>query len=68
MTYEEYLNIPVNTLNDLETILLLKSKHCMEITAQEKEIWEHMMRFYSEKTKSYELREEKQKLEKLFKL
>lgn len=68
MTYEEFLNIPVNALKDLETIISLKSQYCMEITAEEKEIREHMIRFYDEQTKSYELQKEKQKLEKLFTL
>ena len=68
MTYDEFLNIPVSVLKDLETILLLKSQYQLETTSQELEIYEHMIKFYDEQKKSYELREQKQKLEKLFKL
>jgi hypothetical protein len=66
MTYEEFLDIPVSVLKDLETILLLKSQYQMDITSQEGEIWEHLKRFYDEQTKSAELYKQKQQLEKLF--
>ena len=68
MTYDEFLNIPVSVLKDLETIILLKSQYQLETTSQELEIYEHMIKFYDEQKKSYELRGQKQKLEKLFKL
>ena len=68
MTYDEFLDIPVSVLKDLETILLLKSKYKMKITSEEDKICEHMERFYSEQIKSYELYIKKQQLEKLFKL
>jgi hypothetical protein len=66
MTYEEFLNIPVSVYDDLETILLLKQKHFMDITTQEIEIWEHMERFAQEQDKSTDLRMQKRKLEELF--
>jgi len=67
MTYDEFLDIPVSVLKDLETILLLKSQYCMEVTTEEKKLYDHMVRFYDEQTKSRELQKQKQKLEKLFK-
>lgn len=68
MTYDEFLDIPVSVLKDLETILLLKSQYQMEITSEERKICEHMERFYDEQIKSYELYIKKQQLEKLFDL
>ena len=68
MTYDEFLDIPVSVLKDLETILLLKSKYKMKITSEEDKICEYMEKFYSEQIKSYEVYIQKQKLEKLFKL
>ena len=68
MTYDEFLNIPVSVLKDLETILLLKSKYKMEITSEEEKICEHMEKFYSEQIKSYELGKQKRQLEKLLEL
>jgi hypothetical protein len=67
MTYDEFLNIPGSVLKDLETILLLKSQYSMEITIQEGQIWEHMIKFYDAERQSYELQKQKQKLEKLLK-
>jgi hypothetical protein len=66
MTYEEFLDIPVSVLKDLETILILKDKYHMDITTQEREICEHINRFADEQNKSAELRKQKQELEKLF--
>jgi hypothetical protein len=66
MTYEEFLNIPVSVLKDLETILILKDKYHMDITTEEREICEHINRFADEQNKSAELRKQKQELEKLF--
>lgn len=68
MTYDEFLNIPVSVLRDLETILLLKSQYQLETTSQEREIYEHMIKFYDEQRKSYELGKQKRQLEKLLKL
>lgn len=68
MTYDEFLDIPVSVLKDLETILLLKSHYQMEITSEERKICEHMERFYDERVKSVELHKQKQKLEKLLEL
>jgi hypothetical protein len=66
MTYEEFLNIPGGVLKDLQTILLLKRKHHMDTTTEEREICEHIIRFLDEQIKSYELRKQKQELEELF--
>jgi hypothetical protein len=66
MTYEEFLDIPVSVLKDLETILILKDKYHMDITTQEREICEHINRFAEEQNKSAELRKQKRKLEELF--
>jgi hypothetical protein len=66
MTYEEFLDIPVSVLKDLETILLLKSQYQMDITSEERKICKHMERFYDERIKSAELYTQKQQLEKLF--
>ena len=66
MTYEEFLNIPVSVLKDLEIIITLKVKYHMDITAQEREICEHINRFAEEQDKSAELYKQKQQLEKLF--
>lgn len=68
MTYDKFLNIPVSVLKDLEIILLLKSKYQMEITSHERELYEHMTRFYDEQVKSYELGKQKQQLEKILEL
>jgi hypothetical protein len=68
MTYDEFLNIPVSVLRDLETILLLKSQYQLETTSQEREIYEHLIKFHDEQRKSYELRKQKRQLEKLLKL
>lgn len=66
MTYEEFLNIPVSVLKDLQTILILKDKYHMDITTEEREICEHINRFADEQNKSAELQKQKQELEKLF--
>ena len=66
MTYEEFLNIPVSVLKDLQTILILKDKYHMDITSEERKICEHINRFAEEQSKSAELRKQKQQLEKLF--
>ena len=68
MTYDEFLDIPVGVLKDLETILLLKSKYQMDLTSEERKICEHMNRFYDEQVKSLELHKQKQQLEKLLEL
>ena len=68
MTYDEFLNIPVSVLRDLETILLLKSQYQLETTSQELEIYEHLIKFHDEQRKSYELRKQKRQLEKLLEL
>ena len=68
MTYDEFLDIPVGVLKDLETILLLKSKYQMDLTSEERKICEHMDRFYDEQVKSLELNKQKQQLEKLLEL
>lgn len=66
MTYEEFLNIPINVLKDLETILIMKQKYEMDITREEREIVEHFLRFYDEQEKSLKLTQQKRQLEKLF--
>ena len=68
MTYDEFLNIPMNVFKDLETIFLLKSKYQMDLTSEEREMCEHMERFYGEQVKSLELYQQKRQLEKLFTL
>jgi hypothetical protein len=67
MTYEEFLNIPVSVLRDLETILILKDKYHMDITTEEIKICEHINRFADEQIKSAELWKQKKQLENLFK-
>ena len=67
MTYEEFLNIPVSVLRDLETILILKDKYHMDTTAEEREFLEHISKFGEEQIKSDELRKQKKQLENLFK-
>jgi hypothetical protein len=66
MTYEEFLNIPVTVLKDLETILILKDKYHMDITKQEEELCRHIIKCYDERIESLELLQKKQQLEKLF--
>ncbi len=66
MTYEEFLNIPVSVLKDLETILILKDKYHMDITKQEEELCRHISKCYNERIASLELLQKKQQLEKLF--
>lgn len=66
MTYEDFLNIPGDVLKDLQTILLLKRKHHMDTTTEEREICEHIIRFLDEQIKSYDLNKQKQELEELF--
>jgi hypothetical protein len=66
MTYEEFLNIPVSVLRDLETILILKDKYHMDITKQEEELCRHISKCYDERIASLELLQKKQQLEKLF--
>lgn len=68
MTYDEFLNIPVSVLKDLETIILLKSQYQLETTSQELEIYEHLIKFHDEQRKSYELGKQKRQLEKLLEL
>jgi hypothetical protein len=67
MTYDEFLNIPVSALKDLETILILKDKYHMDITAEERELLEHISKFCEEQIKSDELWKQKKQLENLFK-
>lgn len=66
MTYEEFLNIPISVIKDLQTILILKNKYHMDITTEERQICEHINNFADERKKSYELTKKKQQLEKLF--
>jgi len=66
MTYEDFLNIPVSVLKDLQTILILKDKYHMDITTEERKICEHINRFADERRKSAELWKQKEQLEKLF--
>jgi hypothetical protein len=66
MTYEEFLNIPVSVLKDLETILILKDKYHMDITKQEEELCRHISKCYNERIASLELLQKKQQLEELF--
>jgi hypothetical protein len=68
MTYDEFLDIPVSVLKDLETILLLKLQYQMDLTSEEREIRENMKRFYDERVKSVELVQQKLQLEKLLEL
>lgn len=67
MTYDEFLNIPVIVLKDLETILILKDRYHMDITSEERELCEYFTRFCNEREKSVELSKQKSQLEKLFK-
>ena len=68
MTYEEFLNIPVSVLKDLETILLLKSKYQMDLTSEEQQFHKHLIRLHEELEKSTKLFKQKSQLEELFKL
>ena len=67
MTYDEFLNIPIIVLKDLETILILKNRYHMDITSEERELCEYITRFRNEQEKSVELSKQKSQLEKLFK-
>jgi hypothetical protein len=66
MTYEEFLDIPDSVLKDLKVIIILKEKHNMDMTAEEKEICEHIDRFSNERKNSAELNKQRRQLEKLF--
>ena len=66
MTYEEFLDIPFSSLKDIETILILKDKHNMDITKQEEELCRHISKCYNERIASLELLQKKQQLEELF--
>jgi hypothetical protein len=66
MTYEEFLDIPESVLKDLKVIIILKEKHNMDMTAEEKEICEHIDRFADERKKSVKLNKQRRQLEKLF--
>ena len=66
MTYEEFLDIPFSSLKDIETILILKDKHNLDITKQEEELCRHISKCYNERIASLELLQKKQQLEKLF--
>jgi hypothetical protein len=66
MTYEEFLNLPVSVLKDLETILILKDKYHMDITKQEEDLCRHISKCYDERIASLELLQKKQQLEELF--
>jgi hypothetical protein len=41
MTYEDFLQIPPSALKDLEIILTLKRKYCMDFTDEEIVIQKH---------------------------
>ncbi len=66
MTYEEFLDVPDNILKDLKVIIILKEKHNMDMTAEEKEICKHIDRFAFERKNSKELNKKRRELEKLF--
>ena len=66
MTYEEFLDIPFSSLKDIETILILKDKHNMDITKQEEDLCRHISKYYGEQIKTYELFKNKENLERLF--
>lgn len=60
MTYDEFLQIPAHALKDLETILTLKRKYCMEFTDEEIVILRHFSH--------WELNSTKGQLERILKL
>ena len=52
MTYEDFLQIPASALRDLETILTLKKKYCMDFTDEEIIIMKHFSSWGLNSTKS----------------
>ena len=54
MTYEEFLNIPVSAIKDLETIFCLKLKWELDFTPEEVELFKHILTYYKEQVKSAE--------------
>jgi hypothetical protein len=60
MTYEDFLQIPSSALKDLETILALKRKYCMDFTDEEIVICRHFV--------DWKLNSDRDKLERILKL
>ena len=48
MTYEEFLDHPTSFLDDMTKVIIIKSKYRLDFTEEEKEINEHLMRYWEE--------------------
>lgn len=55
MTYEEFLDLPVDFIDDMEKVFIIKQKYRLEFTEEEKEINNYIVTYWEE-SKINELR------------
>lgn len=48
MTYEEFLDQPASFLDDMAKLVIIKNKHRLQFTEEEKEINNHMLTYWEE--------------------
>lgn len=48
MTYEEFLDLPIDFIYDMEKLVIIKNKYRLEFTEEEKEINNHMLTYWEE--------------------
>lgn len=48
MTYEEFLDMPTTFMDDMLKLVEVKNKYRMDFTKQEKEINQHLLKYWEE--------------------
>jgi hypothetical protein len=48
MTYDEFLMLPANFINDMTQLMTIKTKHNLHITREEKIYFEYIKRYFNE--------------------
>lgn len=48
MTYEEFLDLPVGFIDDMQKLIIIKNKYRMDFTEEEKQINNHILTYWEE--------------------
>lgn len=48
MTYDEFLMLPANFINDMTQLMTIKTKHNLHITREEKIYFKYIKRYFNE--------------------
>lgn len=48
MTYEEFLDLPTEFIDDMEKVLIIKQKYRLRFTEEEKQINNHIITYWEE--------------------